>query len=411
MTPNSSRDDIRPVILGGDWSTYSLAREFFEAFGVSSVCVSPGAIAVIENSRFIDMHVVPSMSDDDVLAAIVAIAGSVPDKKVILMANTDDRVVTVEHICDRLPENVLYLLPPHDVADMVSDKVTFAELCERFGLDTPPTEIVHLAGSDPIPATKIAFPLVAKPAVSSQYVHLFAKGFQKVYFVHEQAELDTLWADLRREGFAGDFLVQQLIEGDDCFMDSITLYADAAGKVTMFSGAHVILEDHVPALFGNPVAMITKPFPEHWEKLARMLKSIGWHGFANIDLKRDPKTGKKYFMDFNPRIGANSYYVCAGGVNPMQVLVEDIVDGASGTVRRVERNVLYHRVPVKLARRYVTDPELLQTFDRVVSEGLTFNPTRCKADSLKSRFYGWMMEKNYIRKFKRYYPKPTETSF
>ena len=376
MKPLMPREDIQPVILGGDWSTYALAREFFEAFGVTSRVIWPGVVAVIKYSRFIEHVVVETAGEDDVLAAVKRIAADAADKTVVLIANTDDRVRTVEAICGRLPENVVYQLSPHELVDRVSDKVSFQRMCAEYGLDVPKTEVVSLAGDEP-----------------------------------EQAELDRLWADLRAEGFAGEFLVQELIEGDDNYMDSITMYVDSEGEIALRSAAHVILEDHVPALYGNPVAMITKPVPELWDKVGAMLKGIGWRGFANIDLKRDPKTGRAIFMDFNPRIGANSYYSCAAGVNPMYVLVRDIVDGVHDESHSIERNVLYKRVPVSLARRYVTDPELLELFDRVVGEGAVANPTRCPDDTLGSRFNGMLMERNYIRKFKRYYPEPTETSF
>lgn len=411
MKPLMPREDIQPVILGGDWSTYALAREFYEAFGVTSRVIWPGVVAVIKYSRFIEHVVVETAGEDDVLAAVKRIAADAADKTVVLIANTDDRVRTVEAICGRLPENVVYQLSPHELVDRVSDKVSFQRMCAEYGLDVPKTEVVSLAGDEPIAASEVGFPLVAKPAVSSEYAHLYPKGFQKVYFMHEQAELDKLWSDLRAEGFGGEFLVQELIEGDDNYMDSITMYVDSEGEIALRSAAHVILEDHVPALYGNPVAMITKPVPELWDKVGAMLKGIGWRGFANIDLKRDPKTGRAIFMDFNPRIGANSYYSCAAGVNPMYVLVRDIVDGVHDESHSIEKNVLYKRVPVSLARRYVTDPELLELFDRVVGEGAIANPTRCPDDTLGSRFNGMLMERNYIRKFKRYYPKPTETSF
>lgn len=405
------RDDIQPVILGGDMSSYPLAREFYEAFGVSSIVVAIDAIAVIKNSRFVRMHNVADNENETIAAALREIAGSMPAKTIVLIANTDDRVETVECIQDGLPDNVIAPLPPHDLMTKVSDKVTFQRMCSDYGLDVPRTEIVSLAGTDPIPSTKIEFPLVAKPAASSEYAHLYAKGFQKVYFMHEQAELDRLWSDLRAVGFEGDILVQELIEGDDTYMDSLTLYVSTKGEVTMFSSAQVLLEDHVPALFGNPVAMITKPLPEQWEAAERLLLGIGWQGFANIDLKRDPKSGRKLFLDMNPRIGANSYYTCAAGINPMYVLVRDVVDGVQMEPQRIQKSVLYKRVPVSLARKYVRDPELKAEFDSLVSSGAVVNPTRCPADTMKSRLAGMAMEKNYIRKFAEHYPEPTDTSF
>lgn len=404
------RDDIQPVILGGDMSTYPLAREFYEAFGTPSVVIAVDAIAVIKKSRFVRMHNVADNGQESVKAAICEVAAAAPAKKVIVIANTDDRVELIENIQGELPQNVICPLPPHDLMSEVSDKVRFQEICASYGLDVPKTEIVSLAGAEPIAASEISFPLIAKPAASSEYNHFIPKGFQKVYFVHEQAELDKLWADLRTAGFGGEFLVQELIEGDDTYMDSLTIYVSKSGKATMLSGAHVLLEDHAPTLFGNPVAMITKPMGGLWEQAVRMLEGIGWYGFANIDLKRDPKTGRKLFLDLNPRIGANSYYSAAAGVNPMYVLVRDVVDGAAEPVQ-ISQNVLYHRIPVSLARKYVRDPQLLAEFDRVVGAGHEVNPLRCKADTLGSRWAGFLMEKNFIRKFARFYPEPTDTSF
>lgn len=405
------RDDIQPIILGGDWSTYPMAREFYEAFGVTSICVAIDAVAVIKNSKFIDMYNVETVDEKNVRGVVEVVAAANRDKTVLLMANTDDRVQVVENVQEGLPSNVICVLPPHDLMLQVSDKVSFHEMCAQYGLDTPRTENVCLAGTDPIPPSEIPFPLVAKPAASKEYASMYPKGFQKVYFMHEQAELDKLWADLRAAGFEGTILVQELIEGDDTYMDSLTLYVNEAGKVSFCSSAHVILEDHVPALFGNPVAMITTPMPDLWESAGRMLEGIGWRGFANIDLKRDPKTGRKIFMDFNPRIGANSYYSAAAGINPMYTLVRDIVDHADEAPVKLTEQILYHRVPVKMLGKYILDPDFLAEFKGIVKAGKTFNPTRCKDDSLKSQLAGAAMEKNYIRKFNEYYPEPTQTSF
>lgn len=407
---SSSRTDIQPVILGGDLSAYPLGREFFEAFGVTSVCVAPDPIEVIRHSRFFEHRFVEDLDLATVGSALEQLAREHADKRLIVLGNWDAAVEMLEVLEGGLPGNVVCPLPPHDVRLRAADKVAFAEMCSEFGLETPRTEIVSLAGGEPIPPTDVPFPLVAKPAVSGDYSHLYARGFKKVYFVHDQDELDRIWGDLRAVGFSGTFLVQELIPGDDTYMDSITMYINREGRATLCASAQVLLEDHAPTLFGNPVAMITRPRPDLWEGVARMLAAIGWRGFANIDLKRDPATGRSIFMDFNPRIGANSYYSAAAGVNPMRVLVDDYIDETSEELR-AERTVLYTRVPPSLARRYVTDPALREEFDSLVRSGLVVNPLRCPADTVLSRLYGWIMEKNHVRKFNRYYPRPTETSF
>lgn len=410
MSSTSLRDDILPVILGGEMSTYPLGRAFFEAYGISSICLAPEPIKLILHSRFFEHVHVSNMHPLTLERKLAQIANEHMDKTVIVLGNWDAAIEMLEDMAPRLPRNVICPLPPRTVRTRAADKVEFAQMCMEYGLDTPHTEVISLAGTNRIAPSEISFPLVAKPAVSGDYSHLYAKGFKKIYFIHEQAELDKLWKDLRAEGFAGEFLVQELIAGNDTYMDSITMYIDQTGTAALCASAQVLLEDHAPAFFGNPVAMITRPKPELWYKTARMLSEIGWRGFANIDLKRDPATGREVFMDFNPRIGANSYYACVGGVNPMRVLVEDIVDGAVEPAQ-ITRTALYTRVPPSLARRYVVDSALRDEFDEIVRTGAVSDPLRCPQDSLTARFYGWIMERNHVRKFARYYPKPTETSF
>lgn len=405
------RTDIVPVVIGGDWSTYPIAREFYEAFGVTSACVLAYPVDIVKHSRLIKMELTPNMSDAEVGRGIERVAEKNPGKRLVLVANSDDRVEQVERLLPSLPDSVVFGSAPHELVSRVSDKVRFQELCASCGLDVPATEVVRLAGTGPVAPSAVPFPVVAKPAVSSEYVNLYLKGFKKVYFAREQAELDRLWAELRAAGFEGDFLVQELVPGDDTCKDNIIVYCGSDGRPTLLASATTIVEDHAPMYFGNAVTMVTRPMPELWDRLSRMLEGIGWRGFASIDLKRDPTTGRAVFMDFNPRVGSNSYYVCAAGANPMRALVSDLVDGERGEKVRAEREAIYTRAPVSLARRYIRDAELLARFNELARAGRVVSPLRMRGDSLRSQLMGRVMELNYVRKLRASYPEPTDTSF
>ena len=116
-------------------------------------------------------------------------------------------------------------------------------------------------------------------------------------------------------------------------------------------------------------------------------------------------------MDFNPRVGSNSYYVCAVGANPMRALVSDLVDGERGETVRAEREAIYTRAPVSLARRYIRDADLLARFNELARAGRVVSPLRMRGDSLRSQLMGRVMELNYVRKLRASYPEPTDTSF
>lgn len=407
-----TRTDFIPVVLGGDIGSYALIREFHEAFGVKSIAMGPGFIGAIVHSKIAETHLIDAYTAGPLLEGLEAVHARFPEQRIVLVANTDPLIETLEEIHDDLPPYVSCTIPPRAAFDAVCDKGTFARLCREHGLEAPRTEVVHLAGTEPIAPSQIPFPVVAKPAVSAGYYDTLLKGFKKVYYITAQAELDELWRDLRASGLTGDFLVQELIGGDDTYMDSLTLYIGRDGKPRLLGAAQVLLEDHAPAMLGNPVAMVIREKPELWRRAAALLADAGYRGFANFDVKRDPATGREIFLDCNPRMGRNSYYNVAGGVNPMEVLVRDAIDGADDDVRIAGAPALYTLVPLSLLRRYVRDEELLAEMNDLILRKRVFDPQRYEADrGLRRMIDVELTEKNQIRKFARYYPEATDTSF
>lgn len=412
MTDSDTLPNIVPVILGGDIATYALGREFHEAYGITSVCVAPNPIGAITHSKLFSCFSIKALSREQILTAVQEISHQNPDKKILLITNLEPVISIIGQIREDFPENVISPTPSYEVVQRISNKDNFAKLCQANGLYTPKSETVHLAGNNPISPTQIDFPVVAKPSYSPIYTKFIMKGFQKVYYIKQQGQLDSLWADLRAAGFSGTFLVQELIGGDDTYMDSITMYINGRGRCTLFAGAQVLLEDHAPAMLGNPVAMITKPLPELWKHAELMLSDIGYRGYANFDIKRDPKTGHSIFLEVNPRIGRNNFYVAAAGENPMRHCVADLLYESDIEPVRVECEVLYTLVPLRLLNSYIRDPSLKKKVRSLIDAGLVFDPQRYDADRGIHRMLDVeLTEYNQIRKFARYYPKPTDSSF
>lgn len=433
-TGHTPRIGLQPVILGGDIGVYALARSFHEAFRVRSLVVSAAPITALTTSRIartvpVEEPAGPREHIDALLclarratqtATHVAAKGAAPHPDhaptLLLMANTDWFVRLAVAHREEL-EAAGYIVPflEQDTLDLVSDKARFAEVCERVGVPTPRTVVLDFAGADAedwrAPAVDIRFPLVAKPSSSAAYNEVRFAGKQKVYHLTSAAQLDELVATLRDAGFRDRFLVQELIPGDDTQMRSITAYVDRDGTVGLLGSAHVLLEDHAPTMLGNPVAMITGRDDALTEPARRFLRATNYRGFANFDVKIDPRDGTAYFFEVNPRIGRNSYYMSAAGLNPMCWLVADVIDGEPLDEAVLEREILYSLVPISLLRRYVSGQNA-ERVEKLFATGRVVNPLNYGNDVSPRRWASVTATTlNHHRKFRRYYPRATTSSF
>ncbi|RVU97830.1 peptidoglycan bridge formation glycyltransferase FemA/FemB family protein [Coriobacteriales bacterium OH1046] len=409
--PAASREDILPVLLGGDLSIYALGRQFHEAYGVRSIALHQAFIAAIERSSIFKLRAVPSTDDTAIRAEVAAIAAAHPDKRVILMANTDPQIEQLSRIQAELPANVICPIPSAEILALVSDKAAFGELAAKHGLRVPMSQVIDLTGTERV-VSSIAFPIVAKPARSARFMAYYEQGFKKVYALDSQDELDALVARLRAAGYADPFILQERIDGDDSCMGAITCYLDADGAMRLWSGAQALLEDHAPTMRGNSVALLTRPMKELRKPVGELLASIGYTGFVEIDVKRDPASGEYLFFEVNPRIGRNSSIAACGGVNPVRVMVDDLVDRKPARLLVADEPALYTLIPLPLLYRYIADPVLLAEVKGLVKEKRVFNPQHYGAEKdLVRAFLVRATELNQIRKFVRFYPKPTSSSF
>jgi D-aspartate ligase len=118
----------------------------------------------------------------------------------------------------------------------------------------------------------------------------------------------------------------------------------------------------------------------------------------------------------NPRIGRNNYYVTAAGVNVAQVAVQDLLphqEQEPAQARTVTNEILYSVVPYKLLTRYLLDPALRKRVDKAKQRSGLFHPLKYKAGdgSLKRRAYVRALGLRLARKYKEFYPEPTDSGF
>lgn len=318
------------VVLGGDVGAYGLARAFREAYGGSAVVVSTVPTVPLRYSRVVENVVVPRMGDrEDLLTALRRVADRDRGRPLLLLGTADWHVRTLVALRESgaLPPKYVVPYVPGDLLDRGTSKVAFAELCAAHGVPHPATVVHDLTSPQPPDVGGLTFPLVAKPEDATSYHAVEFPGKKKVYTVGSEAGLRAVLDRVRAGGYRASFVIQERVPGDDTGMRVLTTYSDRAGRVRFASFGQVLLEEHTPGALGNPVAIITTHDDEVVAHATRLLEGIGWTGFANFDLKVDPRDGRTVFFELNPRLGRSHYYVTAAGRNTLEMYVREYVEG------------------------------------------------------------------------------------
>lgn len=404
---------VHPVIVGGDIGAYALARAFHQEYGARSTVLVSVAPLSFTRSRIADLVLDPKITDPDVLVSrLQQIAAEYPHDALLLLTNADWFVATL--IARRAELEPHYLMPfcTSAVFDMVSDKEAFAAVCERLSIRTPTTVAVHVPTMGPVSElpVELRYPLVGKPASSTDYHYVHFPGKAKVHYFDTRQDLETVLTALQEANYQGTFLVQEFIPGGETQMGSLTAYRDSRGAVTMLATGQVLLQEHTPDALGIPAAIVTTFFADAAADAARFLDDVGYHGFANFDFKIDPRDDKCTFFEMNPRIGRNNYYVTAAGLNPARFVVADLVEHRSIPLVVCGREVVYSVVPLPLLLRYLPQPGMRRHVLRLIAARRTAHPLMYWADRNPKRVALITASTyNHVRKYHRHYPAVTDT--
>ncbi|WP_265521360.1 carboxylate--amine ligase [Oerskovia flava] len=393
---------VHPIILGGDSGAYSLARAFHEAYGVRSTVVSVVSTRNIRYSQILTNVLEPDLDDPEVMVRTIRRLAADAKAPVMVVTCVDWYVQALAEHRAKIEDVAVVPYTRADLLDRVMDKQKFSELCIELGVPHPRTVVRH--GGEAVGELDLTFPIVAKPGDNVAYHHTSFPGKQKVHHLSERSELEWLLRAAGDAGYTQPFIIQEFVPGNDAQMRIMTTFSDSDGQVRMAHGGHVLLEEHTPGTLGNPAAILTGPLPQIEADARRLVEHLGWTGFANFDIKVDPRDGRGHFFELNPRTGRSNFYLTASGVNPVAYWVgEHLQGGRVPDPRRM--SVLYRIVPGPLLGRYVRaagDPDVRARLRKVRRVG---HPLKYSADrDLRRRLWVWASELKQFRKFRRYYP-------
>lgn len=194
------------------------------------------------------------------------------------------------------------------------DKMNTAKACAHFGICAPAT----LFSNDLANETQrkgISFPMVVKPITACGSI-----GFN---IVESEEKLHRLLSGNNNEN--GPLFIQEYIPpGGPQY--NVHMFIDKAG---IRRGTVVSIKRRWFPLDGG-AATFTQTVKNDGvsAQCEKLLRSIGWNGYADLDLIEDPRDGKVKLLEINPRISANVKMCFFAGVNIARLIYENELGGA-----------------------------------------------------------------------------------
>lgn len=400
--------DFLPVILGGDITAYSLIRSFYEEYQIKSLAVNMSQGGPVVMSGLCESLYFEGLENVDVLIPTLLKVGEKYGKnKKLMVLGCGDWYVRIL-IENREILSKYYIIPyiSEDLMNRIVLKDKFYEIMEELSIPYPKTFVYDCKEKTPIPEKfDFDYPIIAKTANSALYHYAKFPGKKKVFCFDTREQLDTMLSNLATSSYDYKFLIQDRIPGDDTGMRVLTCYCDKNSDVRFAAFGHTLLEEHTPSALGNPCAIINEVNMEVVDQAQRFLKHVGYVGYANFDLKYDPRDGKYKFFEINIRLGRSNYYITGSGFNAVKYLVDEYIYGKEFEGLTVaDKEHLFTFVPKYVIKKFVADKELRARAMRLFKEGKWSNPIIFKPDMTAKRYaYVAGYEFNQIRKFNKYY--------
>ncbi len=184
------------------------------------------------------------------------------------------------------------LMPGREVFKKGYDKNELMKVCKEYGFPHPLTvDLSKVSFEDESAFVDFPFPGLLKPNLTS--------GGRGMTLINSFEELKTVYPAIHEQ--YGECHLQRFVRAGGRQV-KVQIMTDNEGEPAYSSV--IWKQRYYPVNGGSSCCNVTIDEPKTAAICGRVLKTIGWVGFADFDLIEDPDTKELLIMEINPRIPA-----------------------------------------------------------------------------------------------------------
>ena len=221
----------------------------------------------------------------------------------------------------------------YEVAERFLDKQRTYDLARSLGIEIPKT--IEVESSEELEAARstLTYPCVVKPREGHLYYRQFGS---KMAVARSDDELVRAWR--RANDLALKVVVQDFVPGEDSHGANYNAYLSGGRPAVEFTAQKLRLS---PPRIGFPSVVVSREIPDVIEPGRRLLSGMGFHGYANVEFKRDARDGRYKLMEVNGRHNNSTLLSVRAGINFPWIMYRHLVQGEPPPVGLVQKNGIY----------------------------------------------------------------------
>jgi D-aspartate ligase len=284
----------------------------------------------VTRSRFCNRVVEAPSFVDDPAGAVRALVrfGAAQPAAPVLFCEGDHDLLALSRARAELGGCFRFALPPEELVEDLVDKLRFAAFADRLNLPVPVTRPLRRDGSA-VEQTRgwDRFPCVLKPAMRTRWFESALRGpalhgNQKAIEVESRRDLTRLLPLLERH--ETDFVLQEAIPGGEERIVSYHAYVRPDGeRAAEFTGRKVRT---APRKYGMSSCLEITDDAMVERAGREVLERLGFRGVIKLDFKRDPRDGRLFLLEANPRFTLWHHPAALAGVNVPELVYRDLVE-------------------------------------------------------------------------------------